>query len=110
MAIIRLRSAPPDHSAPAHERSYERFNDTNDNQVDWTRLLISTRELTGGAAYDDPDSEADSNYGETDSDDSEPVSDECAICMGCIEPVPLEGDPSTTTRCGHTFHAACLAL
>ena len=76
---------------PFYPRSYERFSDTKDNQVDWTRLLISTRAPphTEGRA---------------------PKIPECAICMGLLAPVPLDGDPSTTTRCGHTFHGMCLVL
>ena len=68
--------------------SCEIFSGTNETQVewaDWTRLLITTR----------------SNHTRSEKW-------ECAVCLGLMPPVPLEGDPVATTRCGHTFHAMCL--
>ena len=66
--------------------SCEIFSGANEIHVDWARLLITTR-----CTY----------Y-------AHPVASECAVCLGPFTHVPLEGDPVTTTRCGHTFHAMCL--
>ncbi|MEW5315360.1 MAG: hypothetical protein WDW38_006797 [Sanguina aurantia] len=65
------------------EDQYERFSSQAASQVDWNRLLISTRLPQRETAIA-----------------------ECAICMAAV--TGSRSDPDMTTTCRHRYHVSCM--
>lgn len=64
---------------------YQRFKSNGEDKVDWSRLLISTREPKKAAFK---------------------AAAECPICLDDL--LGSVADPEVTTRCGHKYHMSCI--
>ncbi|KAG5181753.1 hypothetical protein JKP88DRAFT_165313 [Tribonema minus] len=80
---------------------YERFRES-DNIATWSRLVLVAKpairvKLEPGAAVADA------------VDSKEAAADECAVCLRGFGGGGGGRRATTTTRCGHRYHALCLA-